>query len=439
MSTRSLHSSEFHVGKTVVNYLYYIKKRLKGQKGFLLNICVSSLALALLCMVVTMPQILLHGKNTVKQTLGKDLSKYGVVRNSGGTTDNEAVSDYIFEIYDAPEIESVGTWDYLGWSSLKTVGGGKDYWKEILKIQNRYSRKSDKDPEVVEGVYMLSQAFHFNNLELYSGDVEQIGTNQGYLLYLGYNFREIPIGAVFVQEISENTKYTYVVAGILEKGASVIDGHLLWNLRGFQLSCYDQMDNNILLIPPCSENYYSTDYFFKCSDGYTYEEASRRIQNISEKYGIQADTGTLEYRIDTVLSETDWLLNVFSRMSVLLFLSAFIMLLTTQLLTILFRKDELGVWLISGIGRREIFRILLGENIIKMLISSCLSFGIMIFIKNMIISSREAAYELRYILWVNIPVFFVLCALLTALLCSAIAMAYIRNKSIPEIVRGTWD
>lgn len=427
------------MGENVINYLYYIKKRLKRQKGFLLNICVSSLALALLCMVVTMPQILLHGKNTVKKTLGKDLSKYGVVRNSGETMDNEAVSDYIFEIYDAPEIESVGTWDYFGWSSLKTVGGGKDYWKEILKIQNRYSRKSDKDPEVVEGVYMLSQAFHFNNLELYSGDAKQIGTNQGYLLYLGYNFREIPIGTVFVKEISENTKYTYVVAGILEKGASVIDGHLLWNLRGFQLSCYDQMDNNILLIPPCSENYYSIDYFFKCSDGYTYEEASRRIQNISEKYGIQADTGTLEYRIDTVLSETDWLLNVFSRMSVLLFLSAFIMLLTTQLLTILFRKDELGVWLISGIGRREIFRILLGENIIKMLISSCLSFGIMIFIKKMIISSREVAYELRYILWVNIPVFFVLCALLTASLCSVITMVYIRNKSIPEIVRGTWD
>ncbi len=420
----------------MINYLYYIKKRLSGQRGLLLNISVSSLALALLCVVAAVPQILLHCEGTIRKALADDISKYGVVLNSADTMRNEAASDYIDALYNAPEIESVGTWDYYGWGYLTTVGAEEDYWNEILEIQNRHNKKFDMDSDAVRCIYMLSQAFHFNNLELYRGDVEQIGTNQEYLLYLGYHFKDIPVGTKFVDEIYGNS---YVVEGILKKNVSVIDAHLLWNLGGFRLNCSDVMDNFVLVVPPSSMNYYSVNYFFKCSDGYTYEEASNKIKDISEKYGIQADTGSLRKRVDTVLSDSDWLLKAVDQLAILLFLSAFIMLLTTQLLTILFRKDEMGVWLISGIDRKAIFRILLGENIIKMMISSLIALGIVVLFEKVFISSSAVAYELRYILWVNLPIFLILSAVLTALLCSVIPIVYVRTKSIPEIVRGTWD
>lgn len=423
------------------NYMFYIKKRLSGKRWMLiLNIGVSSLALALLCAAVTIPQILLHGENMIRKSLGDDMSKYGVVRN-GRDIISENTSDYISEIYNAPEIDGVGTWVYGAFAHLTTVGEEANYWKEILKVQNSHVREFDEDPNFVQIVYMAGQAFHINNLELYRGNADQVGTNEGYLLYLGYNFKDIPVGTVFVNEANG---ISYVVEGILQKNTSIVDEQaLLWNLGGLKLSCSVAMDNMVLVIAPYRDNYFSADFFFKCSDEYTYEEAAEKIKDISEKYGIQTETGRLQDRVDTVLSEVDWLLRAISELAGLLFFSAFIILLTTQLLTILFRKEELGVWLISGIDRKKIFRILLGENLIKMLLSSVLSFGIVLLFGKMasvsLNVSDSVAYELRYILWGSIPAFLLLSAVLTATLCSVIPIAYVKRKSIPEIVRGTWD
>ena len=422
----------------MINFLFYVRKRLFGKRWMLiLNVAVSSLALTLLCVIVTIPQILLHGENTIRKSLADDMSKYGVVRNGGrDVIFNETISDYISDIYNAPEIDSVGTWDYAGFGYLATVDGEADYWIEIMEIQNSHIREFDENSNYVDTVYMLSQAFCINDLELYRGSAEQVGINDGWLMYLGYNFKDIPIGTVFV---NEPYGISYTVGGIFQKDTSIVDEQILWNLRNLKLSCSNAMDNMVLVVPPCSVNYHSVDYFFKCADGYTYEEAANKIKSISEKYGIQTETGTLQNRVDTVLAEADWLLNAFTELSILLFLSAFIMLLTTQLLTILFRKDELGVWLISGINRKKIFKILLGENIIKMLISSLISLGVVVLLEKIVITSNAIAYELRYILWVNIPVFLLLCTVLTALLCSVIPIEYVKKKSIPEIVRGTWE
>ena len=421
----------------MTNFMYYIRKRLHSTRWMLiLNVAVSSLALTLLCIIVTVPQILLHGEHTIKKSLADDISKYGVIMNGGrNVLFHESISEYILDIYNSPEIDGVGTWQFVGFGYMSTVGGDTDYWNEILESQNDHNMKSDEYSDYVDGVYMLSQAFRINDLELYRGSAEQVGVNDESLMYLGYNFKDIPIGTVFA---NEQYGISYTVAGILKKNTSIVDEEILWNLRNLKFSSSISIDNMVLLIPPCSENYHSRDYFFKCADGYTYEEAVDRINSISEKYGIQTDTGTLQYRVDTVLSEVDWLLNIFSDLSILLFAAAFIMLMTTQLLTILFRKDELGVWLMSGIGRGKIFMILLGENITKMLLSSLIALGLMVLLERFMITSATA-YELRYILWVNLPVFLLLCTVLTALLSSVIPIEYIRTKSIPEIVRGTWE
>lgn len=176
-----------------------------------------------------------------------------------------------------------------------------------------------------------------------------------------------------------------------------------------------------------------------CSDEYTYEEAAAKIKTISEEYGIQTETGKLQDRVDTILSDFNWILSAIAKLSGLLAFSAFIILLTAQLLTIMFRKEELGVWIVAGIERKKIFMILLGENMIKMLISSFLAFGIVILFEKVMILSKSITYELRYILWGTIPICLLLCAMLMAFFCSAIPIAYVKKKSIPEIVRGTWD
>lgn len=423
----------------MINYFFYVKKRVLSNKWMqIFNIVVSSLALTLLCAAVAIPLILRHSENMIKKSLADDISKYGVISTSQETV-MEEVSDFITEIFNSPEIDGVGTWRFGGFGSLTTIGD-TDYWNEILKIQNSHVKEFDEDPNYVQVVYMSGQAFRINDLKLYSGNAEQAGYNDDCLVYLGYNFKEIPIGTVFADEAS-NARF--VVEGVLQKNTSILKDDLLMNLGGLSLSCSVAMDNMVLIIPPCSENYLYPSFFFKCSDGHTYEEAVERIKSISNERGIGAETGTLQNRVDTVLSDVNWLIKPIAKLSVLLSFSSFIILLTTQLLTILSRKDELGIWLISGIERKKVFRILLFENMVKMLLSSVFTYAVaLLFFKwfgtQANVSSAEL-YGLRYIIWGILPVFILFCALSMVLLCSAIPIAYIRKKSIPDIVRGTWE
>lgn len=427
---------------SVNNYLFFIKKRLLSKRWMLyLNICVSSLALTLLCEAVVMPQILHHNEHTIKQALADDMSKFGVIRNSGNDLYDKNISGYISDIYNAPEIDGVGAWTYGGFGYKETVNYETDYWNKILEVQNSHIREFDESRQEVQLVYMPAYAFNINNLELYSGSAKQVGTNTEYLMYLGYNFRDIPIDTVFKDE-----KYgvNYTVAGIFKKNTSIVDAQqILWNIGGLTLSCSIAMDNMVLLIAPCNgENYFYPVYFFKCADGYTYEEAADKIKEISDKYDIQTATGTLQKRVNDVLSDINWLLSGITGLSAVLIPATFIMMLTTQMLTIMFRKDELGVWLISGIDRKRIFIILWGENIVKMAISAFISYGMVLIYEKVGYASTDISdsvvHGLGYIYWIEVPIFLLLCSVIMALLCSVIPIAYVEKKSIPDIVRGTW-
>ncbi|MCM1101354.1 MAG: FtsX-like permease family protein [Clostridium sp.] len=418
-------------------YFFCVKKRLFSNKWMMfLNIMVSSLAMAFLCLAVTIPQILHHGENSIKRSLAKDLSMYGVIRNGDNAINNENISNYIQDIYDSPEVEGIGTWDYSAFEDMTTVNSETDYWKEIREIQSSHIKEFGQDSNV-QFVYMLGQAFPINDPELCRGSAEQVGTNDGWLLYLGYNFRDIPVGTVFA---NEPYGISYTVAGILRENASIMDQQaILWNLEVLRFNYSIAADNMLVVIPPCSTNYHSMDYFFVCADGYTYEEAVARIMRVAEQYDIQTETGRLDRRLDTVLSYADGMLNIISGLAGLLAFASLVMLLTAQLLTALFRKDELGVWRMLGMSRKKIFGILLGENVIKMLVAAILSLGYILSVERIYITLPSIAHELRYILWGNIPIFLLLCALVAAAACAAVPMAYVQDKSIPDIVRGTWE
>lgn len=177
----------------MINYLFYIGKRISGKRWMqIFNIVVSSLALTLLCAAVAIPLILRHGEKMISKSLADDISKYGVVRVTRDLVREEG-SGFISEIFDSPEIDGVGTWTYGGFDHLTTVGDDADYWNEILEIQNSHVKEFDEDPSYVQVVYMPGQAFRINDLKLYRGNAEQAGYNDECLIYLGYNFKDIPI------------------------------------------------------------------------------------------------------------------------------------------------------------------------------------------------------------------------------------------------------
>ena len=423
------------------NYFYFIHKRICGKKlMFCFSVVVSSLAMTLLCAAVIIPMILKHNEKMIRKALPDNTVKYGVFRNES-YMDLENATDYILDIYNSPEIEGIGTWTYGGCTYLKSVATEMDYWGQILEIQNAHIREFNQDPNKVQIVYMPYQAFSINNLNMIRGSMDRLGQNEDYLLYLGYNFRNIPIGTKFLNE--KNGKF-YSVEGILEKNTTIVDAKtLLMNLGGLIMSCTISMDNMVLLIPPKEEDYLSSAFLFKCTEGFSYNDAMQRVQEISEYYGVHCETGKLFDRVDMILSAVDWLTEALSKLSVLLSFSAFVILLTTQLLMIMVRKDEIGVWSMFGISKNIIFKIHIVEKLLKLFLASSISFIILVLtIKIIVVQagfSDAVLYSLRHIIWLFTPCLLILTSIIMALLCAMITKRYIQKKSIPELIKGTWE
>ena len=427
---------------TFRDYLQLAKKRLYSNKGmFFFNAVLSVVALLFIGFSIMVPQVMSHGRRTIEKSLAGDIEKYGVMSNSVDIYENENEQEYFRCLADAEEIESVGMWQYTGMGGLKTENSSRDYWADILEIHNRSLKTFDREEtDYVQAVAISPQAMGINELNLLTGELEPEHAENQVLVYLGYNFREIPVGTVFSSEDNEDD-ITYVVAGILEENTTMLDWQaLLMGSNSMQFSYGISLDNMILLrIRECDRGYLYLYNFFSSAEGYTYEDAAERVKEISEELGITVETDRLSNRVESVMGVTDWLVSEIERIAGLLFFSALIILLSSQLLTILRRKEELGVWISCGIHKRQIIGVLLLENTIKMLLAATIVIGIFTLFWKCMRFEQSVYHELRYVIYYNLDIFILLVASGMAVLISLVPIRYIYKISLHALVKGDWE
>ena len=422
------------------DYLFFIRRVFKVNPGLRwLNIVSAAFAFSLILFSAIFVQTQLYCRNSACNSISKDLLSCGMLVNPGDPFSNERYQDYITAIYDSPEIDAVGYWTYGGAVHMDTEDLPGDPWNEILSIQNRHVRQFDGPEEYVQVVNMERYAFRFSNIKLLSG-TDETDMNNEYLVYLGYNFRNIPVGVRFVEP---ETKTVFKVAGIMERGSSILhEQPFTWNSRGFYYGITVPMDNMVLFVLPASAPYItmSSTNFFSCAEGYSFEEAEQRIKALSSEYGISYSVETMEKRLDTVLNSANWAVNGYKTQAIFFMLIFFIILIVSDLILILSRKDEIGVMTISGVSRRGIFFILFWENFICLLISSAISIVVALLVQKEVVKlASYDFYNLRYILFVNSPIMVIAISAVVSLLASGAALLYLKRKSLPDIVRGNLD
>ena len=424
------------------DYLFFIRRVFKVNPGLRwLNIVSAAFAFSLILISTIFVQTQIYCRNSACNSISTDLLSSGMMSNHDGYS-NERYQDYMTAIYDSPEIDAVGYWTYGASVHMDTEDLPGDPWNEILSIQNRNVRQFNEfegSEEYVQVVSMERYAFRFSNIKLLSG-IDETDMNNEYLIYLGYNFRNIPVGVRFVEP---KTKTIFKVAGIMEKGSSILYMDAFsQHSGGFHFGVTVPMDNMVLFAMPAVEPYItmSSVNFFSCAKGYSFEEAERRIKALSSEYGISYSVETMEKRLDTVLNSANWAVNGFKTQAILFMLIFSIILIASDLILILSRKDEIGVMTISGVSRRKIFIILFLEDFLCLLISSAISVVVAQIVQKtgLELASYEY-YNLRYIIFVNSPIMVIAISAIVSLLASGAALLYLKHKSLPDIVRGNLD
>jgi len=141
------------------------------------------------------------------------------------------------------------------------------------------------------------------------------------------------------------------------------------------------MDNAILLVAYSepSTAFVSELNLFSVKDGYTLEDGEKVIKEISDKYGYTSYCGTYMARVNHIVSVENKTLDYLIKMAILIFIAALIIILVTQLLLSDLKKNELGMWLVCGLTRKNLLVIMIIENLIKYGIAAIMSYVIVYF------------------------------------------------------------
>lgn len=419
------------------SYLFFVKKRMSYTKMTLYSMLVTVIGLTLFLFSVVFPKVLNSGRESIKRCLSGELDRYAIAMVDNNIFFDKKIGNDIYkDIVNAKEIEAFGEWDSVFVDISRVDYYRTDYTEMLWAIQNSNLRVFGNNyPQLFQAVYMPADAYKYNNIKLDIGNADDVLSKR--VALLGNNFKDIPLGSI----ITVSHKYEYEVVGILSKNQEIIDpASLAMNLGGLDFDYTINMDNLIMLInPEIGDRAISSSVnFIAFSEGTSYEEGKAFVESIFEYKGTTIKLGKLSDRIDEVMSRTDWILNRFNASAAIFILLSIISILLIQMMAFFTRKDEIGIWFSNGMGYKDVFRVLLIENFIKILIAYVFSLGIYVVVLKMNNISSSTLYYLRMVLFVYGPFLVLICGVIISVGVSLISLVYIRKKTIPDIINGNW-
>lgn len=423
------------------NLLYLVKKRLFRNKWLMLfGIVVSTLALTVFFYASIWTQTFFYGKQHFKECLKESATRVGFICNNQSTLENEQADRYAQILSELDEVEAVGF--IRGYSLVFGENADVGGWWDIQKIQSKnnlaYAEEYEEGEYAVQMIDVNRTLLPCFNLLLESGERIEKCSDDAVYVYLGYNFRDIPIGTKIQKTIDG---YDTIVAGILKKGSYMLDPKfVVFNSDEMSFRYTTLMDNMVLLCKPTESQYYqSKNLLFSCAPGYTFEKATAKIKETSEKLGIQADFETLQHRMDTLTQKEDWAKGYMRNTMILLGLASVVLLVVTQIFLMYRRREEIGIWVTAGIAKRTIVLILVVENLIKIGVA----FGMALLLAWNIWKFKlsDAAYymEIQSELFGRLFLFSLGIALVLTVLVSLLPVFYLYQRSLCALAKGDWE
>ena len=382
----------------LLNYLFFVRKRLLYKVIMLIfNIIIIVLAFTLLSYVFVECMYINNFKYEAIKYLNKDVNMCGTAFISLPTEPaknieerkklNERWIKCLDEISNTDAIESIGVWD-PGYPMClsKSARDSEKIWENMISISKKNPHFFTKQELMemglsydtcIDTVTVSPKVLALCNIKTTNGPIEIKDGNKRDCLYLGYNFKDVPIGTIFY---NEEEKKEYEVAGILEKDARLLDGDILATNGYAQGKCSNFMDNAILHVD-YSDPFtgFSSLNLFSVKDGYKLEDGEKVIKEISDKYGYSSYCGTYMERVNTLASKQNMMLNDLIKMAVLIFIVSIFIVLITQLLLSDLKRNELGIWLVCGLTSKNLFLIMTIENAIKYGLAAIMSYVIVYF------------------------------------------------------------
>lgn len=406
-------------------YKYSFNRALHKLLVYVATAFLCFVVFALLLVSIFAWRFVRQGRTAVDACLNGGIEQAGMISiDTFGFEYEEAVDAFVQESSKMKEIRGIGDGSIGG----RGTEGLEELWEQQKQLQNT-------DPSSLWGYYMNQEAIGMYNIQLQEGKMpDEYELNEDIeLYYLGSNYKDIPIGTKY--ELWEG--HTIYVAGILEAGTKLISEDICLDDVIVDARYVENMDNQILEV---STNIYSARLIYTVTEGYTVKDVETKLRTLAEKHGLKMRFGVLEDILDEKERQHSYIFDTIRKMLIAITITAFFLLLCTQFAEMLDDMNYFGIFYANGASTRDLISILLGENLIKVIVSYILAvIAVYYAIKHEWslfqpgIEKWEKAMEIYCGQTIG-PAFII--GVMLALFATVIPIIWFRKKSPTELMRG---
>ena len=292
-------------------------------------------------------------------------------------------------------------------NSIKSVGSWGYYVCTIQELQfltdiqgkHRFQAEWGEEEDYLEGINIYEGTWDLLQLELAEGAPPQNYNLDEYVpIYLGYQYRgTVEVGTVIKSE-NVNAK-DYIIAGIFKKGLQ-FPTDTLYLMDKFTVFSSCPMDYAVVEVV---KNLPSSPIFFDLKEQAVFEDARTELQKLAKEKEWEITVSSLDAQMDLIDESLKPVQKYMLEIMVIVGLTVCIVVTCYQTVSIINRKSEYGILYANGATSRDLFSIIVLENLIKLLVAFIIMLPLLLLAARQVFGYNEANYiVVRQMLWAKV-------------------------------------
>lgn len=360
-------------------------------KKYILSVLLMSISLLLIMFSLLIYKGEQYSYISCNDALNKGIDGTAVLRlDENSFIYNQEVKTFLKEAFERKEIYCIG--------SMVDYGCTYESLNELYEIQRGHVQDYEiaLQDDLIEIKMINSYAMPLCNLKLKEGipieELEFKDSEKIEYLYLGAAYEDIAVGTAFTEKDGKK----FVVAGVIEENQRWILSSLVDTYTSEILDYTIDCNYEIFLVT--NQDVFSSGLWICAEDGYTIEQAIDAAKEVGKKYDIKFSYDTLMDKVNRVSQDTALLLSYLTKLLGIVMVASLLMIITTQIVTMLESSKNYGVMYAVGFSRREVNRMLLWKHIITAITSLVITIPLCMFVAQYRFANDDMNYMIKTVL-----------------------------------------
>lgn len=347
-----------------IRFMFALDAIGQNKRGFLGEVFLMFISLFFMAVAVFMMVQADYCRDSLEQVLIGDIEQTGILCVDDYSA--EAALDFYQEACASAHITAIGP-----------IGvGATDIVPELASIQQGHQINIYNSKRSVEMHYIKAGVLPLCNMELEQGDfISETGSvdDRWTGLYLGYAYKDIPVGTIYTYELSDNTTLYFEVLGIMKEGSRFVSEEILRGNEAGSTCLYNEVDYGVLAV---QGGYIMDGSWVFGFSGVSYQEIKKELSTLAKKHGIDIEISSLAADLSKADRENAYFQGLLKKLAFLFGFTAAFFILSFQLMNVWKRAPEYGVLYALGAETRDIVWIVIYTAVIKLTIAFLLMQGV---------------------------------------------------------------